>query len=221
MTEKKAFGTLREALLAYDEEAVQTEAQGFLARNPGPDEVLEALDVMSTAIREVGDKFNDGQIFLPELMLAAEAMKAGMDTLTPALPRGATTQHGTVVVGTAKGDIHDIGKSIVATVLTASGFNVIDLGIDVPPSAFADAAQKNAADVVAVSAIMASTVSGQKAVVDYFEALGIRDTYKLIVGGAACSREFAEHIGADGYGEDAADAVKVATQLIEFPGRQQ
>lgn len=211
MAEREMYGGLREALLAYDAAAVEGQARRLV--EAGSD-ATEALNVLSSAIREIGHRFEAGEVFLPELMLAADAMMAGTAVLTPALPRGTRTSLGTVVIGAAKGDIHDIGKMIVASMLTAAGFTVIDAGVDVAPSAFIETAERSQADIIAVTAIMATTLHGQKDVIEHLEALGVRAKYRVMVGGASCTSAWAREIGADGYGEDAPEAVEVATQLM-------
>jgi methylmalonyl-CoA mutase cobalamin-binding domain/chain len=209
---EEIFQELRNSLLIYDGEEVARLAKEVVDKQLN---VLTALDVLVTGIDEIGSKFEKNEIFLPELMLAGEAMKAGMAILTPAVPAGEATQTlGTIVIGTVRGDLHDIGKNIVKTMLQTSGFNVIDLGIDVSPGQFAEEARKNKADIVGASAVLSTTTPGLKDVIEYFEALKIREKFKIMVGGGACTREYAERIGADGYGEDAAEAVKIAKQII-------
>ena len=205
------FGKLRQSLLAYDEEAVENQARKIIERGLDAGKAVEAL---SLAIRELGLRFEAGEVFLPELMLAADAMKAGTAVLAPAMPKGTAETSGTVVIGAAKGDIHDIGKMIVESMLTAAGFNVIDVGVDVPPWRFIDAASTSNADIIAVTAVLATTLLGQRDLIEHLRALNIRDKYRVMVGGASCSRVWAESIGADGYGEDAAEAVRVALELM-------
>lgn len=207
----EAVANLREALLAYDEQLVTREAEKVV--ESGGD-VVEALNALSEAIREVGSRFEAGAVFLPELILAAEAMTAGAAVLTPALPKGTSSSRGTVVIGTVKGDIHDIGKTIVSSLLSAGGFKVVDIGIDVSPSKFAEAAERYDADIIGVSACLTTSTWGQKDVIAYLEAVGTRERYKIMVGGAGCSAAYAREIGADGYGEDASRAVETASRLI-------
>ena len=213
MAEQEVFDRLKEGLLAYDAEGVGKAAQEVV---DGGLDVLKAIDVLTSTIRELGAKFEAGEAFLPELMMGAEAMKAGTAVLTPAIPKGAkTSMLGTFVLGTVKGDIHDIGTTIVGTMLSAAGFEVVDIGVDQPPSAFAEAAERNRASIVGASALMSTTRPGWKDIIEYFKALGIRDKYKIMVGGGGeYTRGQAEEVGADGFGKDVAEAVRVATKLV-------
>lgn len=209
----EVYQELREALLDYDEDAAVEAANKVVEQKL---DAVEAMDVLIKAIEEVGTKFEKGDAFLPELILASETMKAGIAILTESIPAEERGQKlGTVVIGTVRGDLHDIGKNIVKTLMEVSGFNVVDIGMDAPPALFAEAAQKNNADIVAASAIMSTTLPGIKDVVDYFEFQGIHDKYPVIGGGGVVTPEFIEQIGADGYGEDAVDAVKVAKSLLK------
>lgn len=210
---EKTFENLRNGLLDYDSDEVVKYANEVVDQKL---DAMKAIDVLVDAMDEIGVMFEKGEIFLPELMLSGEAMQAGMNVLTPAIPAGAQTKsQGTYVIGTVKGDLHDIGKNILKTMLDVSGFKVIDLGIDVPPSQFAEEAKRNNADIVGASAVLSTTIPGLNDIIEYFEALNIRDKYKIMVGGGACTREYAEQIGADGYGEDAAEAVSVAKQILK------
>ncbi len=168
-------------------------------------------DGLVAGIREVGEQFRREEVYLPEMMLAAEAWQAGMDLVEPLL-EGATRAdaRGKVVIGTVKGDIHSLGKNIVATMLKASGFEVVDLGVDVPASRFVSAAGDARAEVIAVCALMSTTIPQQREVLEHLAAAGRRDDFFVMVGGAAVTAEWAREIGADGYGETAADAVALA-----------
>jgi trimethylamine corrinoid protein len=210
MATEDTFSKIKEALLVYDEVAVRDEAKRLVADGADP---VQALEVLSDTIREIGEQFGAGEIFLPELILSADAMNAGAEVFTAALPKGVVTSRGTIVFGTVKGDIHSIGKTIVGSLLSASGFEVIDIGIDATPAMFAEAAEKNGADIVAATACMSTTLPGQRDVIEYLEAMGVREKYKVMVGGASCTQDWADHIGADGFGRDAAQAARLATEL--------
>lgn len=207
----ETFDRLKEGLLAYDDAAVQEEAMRLVAAGADP---VRGLDVLSSTIREIGDLFGAGEIYLPELILAGEAMNAGATVFTAALPADAVTSHGTIVFGTVKGDIHSLGKTIVGSLLSVSGFEVVDIGIDVTPATVAEAAEKSHADIIALTACMTNTLAGQFDVIEYLAALGVREKYKVMVGGAACTAAWGEHIGADAYGNDAAEAAKLAMELM-------
>lgn len=172
-------------------------------------------DGLVAGIRKVGEMFSRGEVYLPEMMLSAEAWQAGMDMLEPLLaaePRSAAA--GRVVIGTVKGDIHSLGKNIVCTMLKTAGFDVIDLGIDVAPSAFVRAAIDNSADVIALCALMTTTMPQQRDVIEHLMASGTRNDFFVMVGGAATTAAWAAEIKADGYGETAADAVALAKARV-------
>jgi methylmalonyl-CoA mutase cobalamin-binding domain/chain len=162
------------------------------------------------AIEEVGDKFEKMVIFLPDLMLAADAVKSSTALLLPLLPKGGKGIKATVVVATVQGDVHEIGKNIVASMLMARGFNVIDMGVDVKTSDLVEEAKKSKAKVICASALMSSTLGSQKDIVDYLSAVGERKKVAVLIGGGPTSREWADEIGADGWGADANAAVKLA-----------
>jgi corrinoid protein of di/trimethylamine methyltransferase len=167
-------------------------------------------------IREVGRLWEEGELFLPELVMGAEAMKGAMGILEPAL-QGTGGEHGTaghVVIGTIEGDIHDIGKTLVATMLSANGFEITDLGADVPVSRFVEEAEAKNADCIAISALLTTTMHGQKRVVDELKSRSARGRFKVIVGGAPCSESWAEQIEADGYAGDAVAAVALVRNLV-------
>jgi len=212
MSKEEVLTRLREALLTYDKEATENVAKKALETGIPP---LEAIDFLTKTAQEIGEKFSKFEIFLPDLMMAADALTAGMNVLMAKIPKEKAERMGTVVIGTVKGDIHEIGKNIVATMFRASGFDVYDIGKDVDASVFAEAAEKNKADIVATSALMTTTMPMQKEIIDYFKALGIREKYIIIVGGGPVTQEYAEEIGADGYAPDPAEAVKVAKKLLE------
>ncbi len=169
---------------------------------------------MIPAMDEVGRRFECEEFFVPELLISARAMKAALAVLRPLLAESGAPPAGRVVIGTVKGDLHDIGKNIVASMLEGGGFDVIDLGVDVAPAKFVEVAREKHADLVCLSALLTVTMPVMKAAVDALGAAGIRDRVKVIVGGAPVTRRFAEEIGADGYGENAAVAVNLARRLL-------
>ncbi len=175
--------------------------------------VLEVIDKgFVGGIREVGRLWEEGELFLPKLVIGADAMKRAMGVLRPALEggEGARGRLGHVVIGTIEGDIHDIGKTLVATMLAANGFEVTDLGADVPVAKFVNTAKEKGADWIAISALLTTTMPGQKKVIEQLEAKSLRGGVKVMVGGAPCSEEWASEIGADGYAGDAVAAVALA-----------
>jgi corrinoid protein of di/trimethylamine methyltransferase len=166
---------------------------------------------------QVGEAFGCGDMFLPDLVLAAEAMKAAVAVLEPELERTGQERSvlGKVVIGTVAGDIHDIGKTLVATMLSASGFQVFDLGVDVAVTAFAEKAREVGADIVGVSSLLTTTMVKQRDVIEALDDMGLRPQVKVMVGGAPVTQSWAAEIGADGYSEDAMGAVQLAKTLVE------
>ncbi len=213
MSEEELLRKLSEAVICCDREAVLKATQEVIEKRLDPVKAIEKG--LSEGAIAVGDKFDRLEIFLTDLMMAADAMKAGLDVLLPLIPKEKITRKGTVVSGTVKGDIHDIGKNILSALLSANGFDVHDLGVDVPASKFIGEAEKVGADIIALSALMSSTIGGQKDVIDYLSETGKREKFIVMVGGGPTTREWTEEIGADGYAETATEAVKVALELIE------
>jgi 5-methyltetrahydrofolate--homocysteine methyltransferase len=164
-----------------------------------------------------GDRFTDQIIFIPEMLITARAMKAGLALVRPLLAAKAEKPLGTFVMGTVLGDMHDIGQSIVAIMLENAGFQLTNLGTDVHPERFIEAAVEQQADLVGFSALLSTTVYYQKVTIEEFEKAGIRDRVKILIGGAPTNQEWADEIGADGWGRDAVVAVSLAKQLIDAP----
>jgi corrinoid protein of di/trimethylamine methyltransferase len=189
-------------------------ARQALARGVDP---LEAVNQgFAAGIMFAGDQFGCGQMFLPDLLASAEAMKAATSILQPEmLKRGSQRETlGKVVLGTARGDIHDIGKNLVATILSASGFQIYDLGTSVTPEQFVARAEEVEADIVGISALLTTTMAGQKAVIEALDRSGLRPRVKAIIGGAAVTQKWAAEIGADGYSRNAIDALELARNLM-------
>ena len=182
---------------------------------------IAAIDAINNGfipgMHDVGEQFARGQMFLPDMMASAEAMRAAMAVLDPELRKLGTARPtaGVVVLGTTKGDIHEIGKILVGTMLTAHGFQVHDLGVDVAGEKFAAKALELNADIVGVSALLTTTMRNQKVVVEALEKAGLRSRVKIMVGGAPVTRRWAEEIGADGYAKDAMSAVALAQQFMQ------
>jgi corrinoid protein of di/trimethylamine methyltransferase len=195
------------------ETAVELAQQAVAA---GLDPLAAITNGFVVGVNQVGERFACGEAFLPELVMAGEAMKAAVGYLDPELQkRGAARQiYGKVVLATVEGDIHEIGKSLVGTMLTASGFEVFDLGVDVPAAAIIAKTREVQADIVGLSALLTTTMINQREVIEALQQEGLRDKVKVMVGGAPVTRDWVQRIGADGYSEDAVGAVAVAKNLV-------
>ncbi|RLG16905.1 dimethylamine corrinoid protein 3 [Nanoarchaeota archaeon] len=214
MSEEQLIKKLYEAVIACDRDEVVKVAEEIAKSNVDPIKALEE-GLMKAAVA-VGEKFDKMEIFLADLIMAGEAMKAGLEILLPKIKGKETVfKRGVVVCGTVKGDIHDIGKNILAALFVAHGFEVHDLGVDVPPQKFVEEAEKVNADIIAISALMTSTMGGQKDVIDYLKEMGLREKYIVMVGGGPVTKEWADEIGADGYAKTASEGVKLALELIK------
>ena len=209
------YSAMRQSIINGAPETAAGLAQQALADGVAP---LDAINNgYVPGMHDVGEQFARGQMFLPDMMASAEAMRAAMAVLEPELTKLGTERPmaGVVVLGTTKGDIHEIGKILVGTLLTAHGFRVHDLGVDVPGEKFAAKAREVGADIVGVSALLTTTMRSQKGVIESLEKAGLRSQVKVMVGGAPVSRGWAAEIGADGYAKDAMSAVVLARQLME------
>ena len=207
------YARMAEAVVAGDAEAAAGLARQALDERLDLQAVIEQGYI--PGIRRVGELWESGDYFLPELISSAAAMKAALAVLGPALEASgaAGLSRGRIVIGTIEGDIHDIGKNLVASMLSANGFDVVDLGADVKADRFIDAAVETRADLICLSALLTTTMLGQRRVVERLRERGLRDRFKVLVGGAPVSRAWAAEIGADGYGENALAAVKQAAAL--------
>jgi corrinoid protein of di/trimethylamine methyltransferase len=208
------FGAMLQSIIDGAPEKAAELARQALAGGIDP---LDAVNLgFAVGITFAGDQFGCGQMFLPDLLASAEAMKAAIDVLEPEmLKRGSQRESlGKVVLGTARGDIHDIGKNLVATILSASGFQIFDLGTSVTPEQFVAKAAEVDADIVGVSALLTTTMAGQKAVIEALDRNGLRPRIKAIIGGAAVTSKWAAEIGADGYSRNAIDALELAKNLV-------
>ena len=213
MEDKEVFAKLTKAIVEGDsEQLVRLVKQAIDKVDP-----LEMVEKgMAPGMTEIGSKFGEGQVYLPELLMAAEAWEEAMKIIKPKLiETGASMKkQGTVVIGTVQTDIHEIGKNILANLLTTAGFDVHDIGCDAPAAKFLNKAEEVRADIIAASAIMSTTVPYQKDIIDLLESKGLRDNYIVMVGGGVVSQDWADKIGADGYGELASDGVEIARKLV-------
>ena len=201
---------IRNAVIKGARNDVKGLVEKAIAEGGDVSEILK--EGLTTAIDIVGDKFEKGEYFLPEMLMSAMAMKEGMKVLRPLLAENDVRTSGVVVLGTVSGDIHDIGKSIIGAMLEAVGFSVIDLGADVDLDKFAQAAKQNDADLIGLSALLTTTMVGMKDVVESVKKAGLKA--KVMVGGAPVSQEFADQIGAAGYATDAPSAARKARELV-------
>lgn len=214
MSDKSIFEKLNNALIAGDKSDLEQGVGDALKEGVTPSDIIEKG--MSPGMKEVGDRFARYEIYLPEMMMAAEAWEGAMQILEPKLLESGSERKkaGRVVIGTVKGDIHSIGKNIVGALLKMSGFEVFDLGVDVNASAFVTKAEEVGADIIAASALMSTTIPQQKSIIEHIEARGARGKYCVLVGGGSTSQEWADSIGADGYGRTAGDATTLALKAV-------
>jgi len=214
MTEQ-ILSDLREAVLYFDPDDARRLAQEAL--DNGVDPVVALEEGLARPLREIGDRFGTGEAFITELIAAAQAMEAGAEVLNEEIARrGATSKKvGTFLIGTVEGDIHSIGKNIVATMLSTAGFEIIDLGADVPAETFVENVEKHRPDILGLSALMTTTMTKQKEVIERLREAGLRDKVKIIVGGAPVTEDWVKEIGADACGLDALNAVDASLRLME------
>ena len=212
--DKELFQAMAQSTIDGEPDVAERLARQALERGVDP---LEAINQGFVAgMNYVGEQFGLGEMFLPDLVLAGEAMKAAVAVLEPEMVKRGTERQmlGKVVLGTVEGDIHEIGKTLVGTMLSASGFQVYDLGVDVPVETFVEKARQVNADIVGLSALLTTTMARQRDTIEALDDLGLRPRVKVMVGGAPVTSGWADEIGADGYGEDAIGAVAVAKRLI-------
>lgn len=202
---------LHDAILEGDAKTAVAVTKEALAENTDPMELV--TNYMVPAMDEVGRRFECEEYFVPELLIAARAMKGSLELIRPLLAERGEQPVGRVVIGTVKGDLHDIGKNLVASMLEGGGFEVIDLGADVAPEKFVAAAKEKGANLVALSALLTVTMPSMKTTIAALELAGIREKVKVMIGGAPVTQQYADEIGADGYSENASSAVALARRL--------
>lgn len=206
------FQKLSDAVVDMDEELVKKLAYKVIEEKI---DVFEAIDKgLSDGMNRAGKLFEEEEYFVPELLMCSDALNAGVDILKPHIKVNRLKGMHNVIIGVIEGDTHDIGKNLVKLMLQASNFNVTDLGRDVPPQAFVDKAIEKKADIIMISSLMTTTMDGMADVVTILNKQGIRDRYKVVVGGGPISQSFADKIGADGYSKDAANAVKLCQRIV-------
>jgi 5-methyltetrahydrofolate--homocysteine methyltransferase len=203
---------IREGIMDGDMQLVQDKVTEALAADVEAPVILR--QGLIPAMAEVGRLFEAGEYFVPEVLIAARAMKAGLTILKPKLVEADIEPVGTVAAGTVKGDLHDIGKNLVCMMLEGAGFEIMDLGTDVSPESFVDAVKSEGVDVVAMSALLTTTMPNMKTTLDALEEAGVRDKVRVMVGGAPVTQAYADEIGADGYAADASRAATLAKELV-------
>ncbi len=207
------FQQLESDILNYDAESAVKTAKAIV---DGGLDVMHAIDVATGAVNQIGDQFQCGDIYLPELMLAGEAMKQCMSVLSAGLAAsGGLSKRGKVVIGAVSGDIHDIGKNLVATQLSVKGFDVIDMGVNVPPMEIVERAEREHANIIALSALMTTSMPYQRDVINVLNEMGLRNNFFVVIGGGPVTPEFARKVGADGWASNAVMAARVCEQLLE------
>ena len=206
------LSSLHDAVLNGDARTAKTITQDALAEGVEPLKLVQHY--MMPAMAEVGRRFETNEYFVPELLISARAMKAALELIRPLLIASGSEPVGRVALGTVKGDLHDIGKNLVGAMLEGGGFEVLDLGVNVSPEQFIAAVKEKKANIVAMSALLTTTMPSMKTTVDALKAAGVRDQVKVLIGGAPITADYAAEIGADGYSESAAGAVAAARKAV-------
>ena len=209
---EKILKDIKEALMRGDRETVTKLTKAALDAGVGIPDILN--DGLIAGMEIIGGKFKNNEVFIPEVLIAAKAMHAGMALIEPHFLKCGIKPVGKVVIGTVKGDLHDIGKNLVAAMLEGGGYEVIDLGVNVSPEQFISAVRDKGANIVAMSALLTTTMPAMKATVDALKQAGVRGQVKILVGGAPITQKYADEIGADGYSESAAGVVGIAKRAL-------
>ncbi len=204
--------TIFDGILEGQQKVVTAAVQSALDAGTEPAKILN--DGMIAAMAEVGRRFENGDYYVPEMLIAARAMQSGLAILKPRLAEAHVKSAGTVVIGTVKGDLHDIGKNLVSMMLEGAGFEIKDMGTDVTPEKFVAAVQEHQPDLIALSALLTTTMPNMKSTIDALKAAGLREKVKVMIGGAPVTDAYAKQIGADGYSPDASRAVSLAKSLV-------
>ena len=212
MSKEELFREAEQAILNHDRDKAEEVAKRGLSEGLDPVEFI--IKGFRKGIIQIGDLFSSGEIFMPQLIEAANAMKTANEILTESMPESSQEKRGKIVIGTVQGDIHDIGKFLVISLLQVNGFEIYDLGHDVEIQKFIDKALEVEADIIGTSALLTTTMIGQKTLEEKLRKEGLKDQFKTMVGGAPVTQRWAERIGADAFGEDANDAVEKALRLV-------
>jgi 5-methyltetrahydrofolate--homocysteine methyltransferase len=203
---------LYEAILNGNAKQAKATTEAALAAGAEPEELVNGY--MIPAMDEVGRRFEANEYFVPELLISARAMKGALEIIKPLLVAKGTEPIGRVAIGTVKGDLHDIGKNLVGAMLEGGGFEVIDLGVDVAPEKFIEAIREKRVNLIAMSALLTTTMTSMKTTIEALKAAGVRDQVKIMIGGAPITQKFSDDIGSDGYGDNASSAVTLARKLV-------
>jgi 5-methyltetrahydrofolate--homocysteine methyltransferase len=209
---EKGIQLVYDGILEGDMSAVSENVISLLSAGVEPKTILD--EGLIAAMGKVGELFENGDFFVPEMLVAARAMKAGLEILKPKLVEAEVESKGRVVIGTVKGDLHDIGKNLVSVMLEGAGFDIVDLGVDITADQFVEAVKAGGVDVLAMSALLTTTMPGMQTTIAALEAQGLRDQVKVIIGGAPVTQKYADEIGADGFAADAGLAVTLTKSLL-------
>lgn len=207
-----AIEDIFQAVVGLDADKVVSEVNGELEAGTDVNAILN--DGLIKAMDFVGERFSAGEAFVPEMLMSAKAMKTGVEVLKPHLAGEEVKKIGTIVIGTVHGDLHDIGKNLVCIMLEGAGFNVVDLGVDVTKEAFVEAAKEHDADIIGLSTLLTTTMCMVEETMEALKEAGLRDSVKVLIGGAPLSQDYADNIGADAFAADAGSAGKVARDLV-------
>lgn len=203
---------IRENVIGGKRDIVEEKVKSALSEKIAPDKIL--TEALISAMSEVGDRFEKGEFYVPEMLIAARAMQAGLAILKPRLAEEGIPTAGKVLIGTVKGDLHDIGKNLVSMMLEGAGFEIVDLGTDVAPEKFGEAVREHKPGVVGMSALLTTTMQSMRSTIQAMEDMDVRKNVKVIIGGAPVTEAFAKEIGADGYAPDASRAVALTKKLL-------
>jgi Predicted cobalamin binding protein len=210
--ERSLLDSMKDAIIALDEEQAVAAAEKVVATGIDPKAAIRYA--VANAAIAVGEKFDAGEYFLPQLVISGDIMDVVTKVLERNIPKSETEKKKIIVIGTVQADVHSVGKNLVATMLKSVGFNIVDLGVDVPSATFIDKAKDLNADMIALSSLLTTTMPYQREVIDDLVSMGLRDRFKVMIGGGPVTKAYADKIGADGYGRDAIEAVEVAKRLL-------